>query len=900
MEAWFPAPIARAENRPPEPNTRFKPLSEEPKAALPRFRFKHMMTAAIASVVGFCIRRPWSVIALAIAWTAGAAIHTARHFAINSDVHAIISSDVPWAHRALDYLKLFPQTDILVVVTAPTPEIADQASAKLADALRRQPARFHAIREAAGGTFFAQNGLLFLPVEDVKRLAGGLTRGDPLLGTLASDPSLRGALDALSLVLAGVARGEAHLADLIRAINMAADAADAALAGRTPTFSWRVLMNNKPPRPHDLRRFLLIKPVLDFSAMQPGRAATDAIARTAAATVETEPGVRVRQTGPVPIADDEFATLTQHAGINAAVTLIVVATILWLALGSFRIIFAVAASILVGLVVSTAAGLLLVGALNVMSVAFFVLFVGLGVDFGIQFSVRYRAERHDDGDLHAALRRAARKAGVPLALAACATAVGFSSFMPTAYRGLADLGEIAGVGMIIAFIASITLLPALLAVLKPPGETHSVGFAFLAPFDRFLERHRVAVVGITLAVVVLASPLLLSLPFDFNPMHLRDPKVESVATYLELRGDPLAGGMEVDVLAPDLAQARATARQIAMVPQVAQTRTLADLVPADQDEKLKLIRNAAQAIDPSLNPEETQPPPTDQDNVAALRLTASDLLKVAGDAPGAAPDAARRLAGLLRRVADADPAGRTRLEAAIMSPLRLSLDQLRQQLKAQPISIDTMPAELVRDWMTPQGQARIQVLPKGDPNDTQALREFVDAVLAVAPTATGSAVELVEAANTVVRAFMQAGAFALAAIFVLLWITLRRVGDVLLTIVPLLVAGVVTLELCVVFHLPLNFANIIALPLLLGVGVAFKIYYVLAWRAGKVALLQSPLTRAVLFSGMTTATAFGSLWLSSHPGTSSMGKLMALALVCTMAAAVLFQPALMGPPRKRP
>jgi uncharacterized protein len=120
-----------------------------------------------------------------------------------------------------------------------------------------------------------------------------------------------------------------------------------------------------------------------------------------------------------------------------------------------------------------------------------------------------------------------------------------------------------------------------------------------------------------------------------------------------------------------------------------------------------------------------------------------------------------------------------------------------------------------------------------------------------------------------------------------------------LTLVPLLVAGVVTLELCVLLNLPLNFANIIALPLLLGVGVAFKIYYIVAWRAGKRSLLQSSLTRAVVFSAMTTATAFGSLWLSSDPGLSSMGEMMALALACTMAAAVLFQPALMGPPREK-
>src|ERR1700687_596582 len=145
---------------------------------------------------------------------------------------------------------------------------------------------------------------------------------------------------------------------------------------------------------------------------------------------------------------------------------------------------------------------------------------------------------------------------------------------------------------------------------------------------------------------------------------------------------------------------------------------------------------------------------------------------------------------------------------------------------------------------------------------------------------------------------MQAGVTDLISIAIILWITLRRFNDVLMTLIPLLLAGVVTLEICVVIGMPLNFANIIALPLLLGVGVAFKIYYIMAWRAGQTALLESSLTRAVIFSALTTATAFGSLWLSSHPGTSSMGKLLALTLVCTLLAAVLFQPLLMGKPRE--
>jgi predicted RND superfamily exporter protein len=204
---------------------------------------------------------------------------------------------------------------------------------------------------------------------------------------------------------------------------------------------------------------------------------------------------------------------------------------------------------------------------------------------------------------------------------------------------------------------------------------------------------------------------------------------------------------------------------------------------------------------------------------------------------------------------------------------------------------------VARDWLARNGKARVQVLPNGDQEDVATLRRFASAILAEAPTASGAPIALEQAADTVVQAFAEASGLALISIAILLWLVLRRIGDVLLTLIPLVLAAILTLEISVLIGLELNFANIIALPLLLGVGVAFKIYYIMAWRAGKTDLLQSTLTRAVIFSAMTTGAAFGSLWLSDQPGISSMGKLMALALACTLAAAVLFQPVLMGPPR---
>ena len=402
-----------------------------------------MLRSSVFRTIDFCTRHAWWVIVLAFALAAASAVYTARHFAIKTDVNDLFAPDLPWTQRAFEYMRSFPQPDILVVVDAPTPELVEQATTRLAQALSARRDFIRAVHQPGSGSFFERNGLLYLPTGEVARLTDGLVQANPILSALAADPSLRGALRALSFGLMGVQHGQLNLDDLTRPMTMAGATVNEVLAGRRASFSWRVLASGKPAEPSELRRFIEVEPVLDFSALQPGRAATEAIAETARdLNLDSGYRARVRLTGLAPINDDQFATLKDNAALNAAVSLLAVLVILWLALHSFRIILAVAVSLVVGLAISAAFGLFLVGALNVISVAFFVLFVGLGVDFGLQFSVRYRAERHDYGDLRAALRSAAGKAGAPLALAAAATAVGFSSFLPTAYRGLSELAQI--------------------------------------------------------------------------------------------------------------------------------------------------------------------------------------------------------------------------------------------------------------------------------------------------------------------------------------------------------------------------------------------------------------------------------------------------------------------------
>jgi predicted RND superfamily exporter protein len=227
------------------------------------------------------------------------------------------------------------------------------------------------------------------------------------------------------------------------------------------------------------------------------------------------------------------------------------------------------------------------------------------------------------------------------------------------------------------------------------------------------------------------------------------------------------------------------------------------------------------------------------------------------------------------------------------------LAQVRDELQPRRITRAALPASFKAQWLAPDGRARIEVSPAGDTSDSGVAADFVAAVRAIAPDATGAPVTIIESGRVVVWSFIEAGLLALAAIFVILVVTLRRPLDVLLTLGPLVIAGIMSLEAAAIVGLPLNFANIIALPLMFGVGVAFHIYYIVAWRAGVVDMLASSLTRAIFFSALTTGAAFGSLCLSRHPGTASMGQLLLIALVFTLLAAFIIVPAFLGPPRER-
>ena len=862
-----------------------------------------MIAELLRSLVALGVRAPRAVLGLCLALMIGAGLFASGHFAMTTDTAALISPAIDWRKNEKAVETAFPQiTDSLVVIVdGQTPERAEAATAKLSAALTEDTTHFRAVQRPDGGAFFDREGLLFGSPAAVKSTAKALIDAQPLLGPLASDPSLRGIANAFSTMLTGVENGSIPLSRIDRPMRTMADALDASAKRKPAYFSWQELFaepgqDNAPPR----RRLILAQPKLDYGALQPGEDAVAAIgAQAAKLGLDAAHGVSVRTTGEVPLADEEFATLEENIGFVGLVMAAAMLVTLWFATRSAKIVAAIVATIVAGLVVTMALGLLAVGALNLISVAFIPLFVGLGVDFGIQLSVRFNAERLEGADTARALQNAAQALGAPLALAAGAVFLGFGAFLPTDYIGIAELGIIAGIGMIVALLASVTLLPAMLMLLKPGAPRREVGFVAAAPIDRWLATHRRAVLwafGLSMAGSIALLPLV---QFDFNPLHLRAPDGPAMRALSDLMRDPLRTPNTINVLAANPDAAEVLTAKLSALPEVAEAVSVDSFVPTDQDAKLATVQDASLLLDATVNPFDVTPPPSDGESAAALAATATQLRVAAGDRHTNAARDAMRLATAFQRLATGTSADRGRAADLLVTPLATMLDQIRSALQAEAVTRETLPPEIAGNWVSKDGRALVQVFPKGNSNDNAVLRRFTTAVRAIAPDASGLPVATQEAAGTVAWAFIEAGVLALALVSGLLFVVLRDAKEVAFTLAPVVLSGFLTLGTCVLIGQPINFANIIAFPLLFGVGVAFHIYFVMAWRGGATDLLQSSLARAVLFSALATGSAFGSLWLSHHPGTASMGKILMISLAWTLVCALIFEPALLGPPRAK-
>ena len=866
----------------------------------------------VGRTAGACIdasqrHAPWVVaasLALALLALGGAA----AHLGVNSNTDDLLAEDLPHRRHHAALTRHFGDSghDLILVVDGPTVTLVHESTTALSERLASDAGRFEKVVAPGSGPFFDRNGLLYLGVDELELLADRLARAQPLLAELAREPTLPRLLELLARAVRDSDLGAVPEEELHEILERVAEALDGSIEGSAPSLAWdQWLLGDAEfdgisaaPR----RRVLYATPRVDFEAFGPARVAVERVgALVREAGIDGASGVRVRVTGDLALSTEELSRVRGQAAMQGTGSLIAVTVLLLVGLRSGRLVLHAVATLLVGLAWTTGFAALAIGHLNLLSMAFAVLFIGLAIDYGIHFLMRWLELRDAGNEVSQALRGAGTSVGTSLFLCAITTSIGFYSFVPTGFVGIAELGVIAGTGMFLSLLATLTLLPALVRLLPPPRRRRGLG-AIEIRLPEFPLRYPRAVCGVALLLVVGALFVVPQLRFDSDPLNVRDPGTESVQTMRDLVSGLRPSPWTAELLAPDLDAAAALATRLEALPEVAHAVTLATFVPTRQAEKLAILDDIRLFLGELTTPTAPAPPTIERTQQALDRLRAAVRDRLASAGETETGQRAQRLveaaeAALARLgTAPESAADIVRLEEALLGDLRGWLARLDLLLRAEPIALETLPASVHDRFVSPAGMVRIEAFASEDLSDPGAMERFADAILAEEPTATGAAVMIIESARAIEGAMIRALGYAFLAIALLLLVLWRSVTDTLLALAPLTFAALMTAAAAVLLGLPFNFADVIVLPLLLGIGVDSGVHLVHRFRHESFPrehVLHTSTARAVLFSAVTTLASFGTLGFSTHLGIASLGRLLALGVAIMLVANLIVLPALL-------
>ncbi|MEE8307937.1 MAG: MMPL family transporter [Gammaproteobacteria bacterium] len=838
----------------------------------------------IARLVAWVTSRPWAVIAVFALMTAGSGYYAANNLGINTDTADMIARDLPWRQDFIAFREQFPNRfRTVIIVVDGTQAAVDLTAANWVGAMQQRPDLFLDVYQPLGGEFLQRYGLLYLPLEELEQLADRLTRAQPLIGSLTEDSSGAHLLETLADF---VTRDAGAVRELNPLMQQLAQVVDDHAQGQASRLDWGGLAGAQAGSP---RQILVVQPALDFSKPRPARAAMEFLRALQTDTTQA----RVRLTGSVAMEHEELDSVVRGASLAGLLALLLVTGVLYIALRSVLLLCVSMLTLMVGLTLTGAFAAMAVGHLNLISVAFAVLYIGLGIDFIIHSILRFQELRGEGLSADHALPAAARGVGMSLVICAVTTAAGFYAFIPTPFEGVSELGLISGTGMFLSLAVSLTLLPALLRVVAPrldavPGRSSQAALGW--------RPSRGWVIAVTGVVTVAGLIALGGVRFDNDPLNLREAQTESVEAFTALLEDERIAPRTLTVLAESETAAENLVTALQALPEVKRVLTVATLVPDAQPDKLFVLEDLQLLLGPQLGQLQTTRADTARFASALPNLVDALALQQAG--------APHSLAGALTAFREhVDSLGQVQrnaqlaaLDHDLMVEFGPGLERLKRALSATTVSRDTLPDNLVKRFVLPDGRALVEVHPAGDLTDNLAASAFIDAVWQVAPRATGRPVVNREGGATVVRSFQMAFTYALATVACLVWLFLGRWSDSLRVLAPVLIVSVVTAATAVAFDQAFNFANIIALPLLLGVGVDNGIHMVHRWRSEPptaATLRQVSTGRAVLFSGLTTVASFGNLGFSPHPGMASMGWILTVGMVATLLATLVLLPALL-------
>ena len=852
---------------------------------------------ALVACVGWVSRHAWSSLGIIGLVTALAAVYALATMRMNSDDSTLISQDEPFRQDYAALVDAFPDFDetTVIVVTSRSVDRADDAVDRLRDALGARPDLIESLYAPSADDFFEDHGLLYLERPDLENVIERLAEAQPALTALSEDPSLRGLFDQLELSLDELADGGELPSGFSRMANRVSEVGDSLLAGRPASISWA---DEFLEDDDTVYRVIIVQGRKNFSETIATDHLIGEIRRSARELgLVPENGVTVRLTGMVPLAHDEQESLQDGLALAGAISIGLLALILGVGVRSLRISISILAALFASITWTAAFAMLTVGEFNIISAAFAVLMIGLGVDFAIHIGLRYEEECRGGLAVPDALVAAARESGGSVSLCALTSAIGFLAFVPTPYPGLAALGVIAGGGMLLALVASFTVFPAVLALMRAPSPRIEREGDVFRRFYASVERHATAWVIGAAIVAAVTGAISLRMTFDFSTLGMRDPESESMVTLQELQEEGIVTDYSATILVPDVASADALAIELEALDVVSEARGPSHFVPDEQDDKLAMLEDAAFFLEPVLHPEPPLPTPTAPERLAAfqeLRTRISTLADPGGD--DEVWQSIRLLRATIDRIA-ADPDVDRRLaelEGLVVSDLEDRLAWLRRAVTVQAVAFEDLPPDTRRRMVAPDGTATVVALPGEDMSDVHALRRFVDAVARIAPHATGRPAVEAGIGGIVVLTFQIAIAIALVCVFLVLVMSLHSVVDSLLALLPITMAALITMAAGVLLDMRFNMTNVIVIPLILGLGVDSGIHVFMRYRfAGSMeAMMGSSTPRAVMLSALTTLAAFCSLVVSGHRGIQSLGVLLSVAVVALVLCTLTVLPAL--------
>lgn len=845
----------------------------------------------MAGVVSWALRFRFIVIIAAVVLSIGGVRFAADNLGINTDTANMIAGDLSWRESFDAYRNLFPVRDrnLVVVVESSDGYLSERVARNLAAKMRAESTLFPSVFLAGDGGFFARNGLLYLTVDELDDLSDRLVAAQPLLGQLAANPNGAGVLDVLTQAQTA-AESTASVAAL-EPLQLAVASVFAGFnASEITPLDWSSLLG--AAESPAARQLILIRPMLDFSRVRPAREAIDRL-RVFIAESEAQVGEQaaVRLTGTVAMEHEELDSVVRSASLAGVLALLMVVLVLYWALRSVRLLVIAVASLLVGLIFTAALAAVTVGHLNLLSVAFAVLYVGLGVDFILHICLRVKEALAENVTIDSAITIALQNIGAALVICTLTTAAGFFAFVPSRlFLGISELGLISGTGMFVSFVVSITLLPALLGVFYR-GRHGSAGAKVGLHVTRFAVKRARAVLAATVIIVALAAISLPRVYFDSNPVNLRDPNSESVVALSELAQDSEADMLTMAALFSDSAAVDDYAERFVELPEVRSVRSVAALIPENQEEKLFVLEDLAFVLGPGFSTMEYESADDADFIAAAMRL--NETLTI--EAPNS-PVQLRLQEAVSRFVPEGNEINTRTAEfdRALFGNLADQLNRLEQALRADSFSVADLPPELLERWIADDGTELLEIVPQENIRDNDAAARFVSAVREVLPEATGLPVVYDEAARVIVTSFRQALTYAVIAIAAILLIFVRSVRDCMIVLIPISCAAIVTAGSTVWVGIPFNFANIIALPLLIGVGVDNAIHMLHRFRnSSSIEATAGSTSLAVFASGLTTIASFGNLAFSTHQGMATMGTLLTIGMIVMMAATLVFLPALL-------